>query len=224
MSAPAIPLPEVPNQKPHVITVSIVEDDDWIRKNMTAQINLHSGFRCSSQHRSAEEALQEIPSIKPDVILMDINLPGMSGIDCLRQLKQLVPDVNVLMLTVYEDSDRIFDSLKAGANGYLLKRTAQTELLQAIEQVQQGCSPMSGLIARKVVEFFKQRGETSSALGTLSPREREILGRLGDGMSYKEIATGLNLSVDTVRMHIRGIYRKLHVHSRGEAVAKLHSQ
>jgi DNA-binding NarL/FixJ family response regulator len=202
------------------IKVSIVEDDDWIRENLAGRIDRTPGFRCVSRHRNGEEALLALPAAAPDVILMDINLTKMSGIKCLRRLKTVLPEANVLMLTVYEDSDRIFESLKAGASGYLLKRISHTELIQAIKQVQCGGSPMTSVIARKVVEFFKQHGQSSAQLERLSPREREILARLGDGEAYKGIADGLNLSVDTVRMHIRGIYKKLHVHSRGEAVAK----
>jgi DNA-binding NarL/FixJ family response regulator len=202
------------------IKVSIVEDDDWIRENLAGRIDRTCGFRCVSRHRNGEEALSALPAATPDVVLMDINLTKMSGIECLQRLKAVLPRANVVMLTVYEDSDRIFDSLKAGASGYLLKRTSHTELMQAIEQVQGGGSPMTSVIARKVVEFFKQSGKSSAELERLSPREREILALLGDGAAYKEIADSLGLSVDTVRMHIRGIYKKLHVHSRGEAVAK----
>jgi DNA-binding NarL/FixJ family response regulator len=203
-----------------VITVSIVEDDDWIREKLAAQINQASGFRCVSLHRNGEEALQALPAIAPNVVLMDINMPKMNGIECLHRLKALAPGLNILMLTVYEDSDRIFDSLKAGANGYLLKRTSSSELIQFIRQAHQGGSPMSNVIARKVVGFFKQSRHASGHLEQLSKREKEILDQLRSGAAYKHIADNLGLSIDTVRMHIRGIYRKLQVHSRGEAVAK----
>lgn len=204
-----------------IIRIAIVEDDDWVRDGLADQIEQISGFQCISRHRSAEDALRELPRQNPDVILMDINLPGLSGIECVRRLKDVLPNANILMLTVYEESEKIFDSLKAGANGYLLKRTPQKELMEAIAQVHAGGSPMSGLIARKVVQYFKQSAVASSELETLSAREREILERLGEGEPYKLIADALRLSIDTVRMHVRGIYRKLHVHSRGEAVAKL---
>lgn len=207
------------NSAVHAIRIAVVEDDEWVRNGMADQINDEPQFQCISRHGSGEEAVKELPKSRPDVILMDINLPGMNGIECVRRLKEALPDANILMLTVYEESDKIFDSLKAGASGYLLKRTPQKELMEAIVHVHVGGSPMTGLIARKVVQYFKQRSSPSE-LETLSAREREILERLGEGAAYKEIADALRLSIDTVRMHIRGIYRKLHVHSRGEAVAK----
>jgi len=151
---------------------------------------------------------------------MDINLPKMSGIECVRQLKRLVPGVQILMLTVYEDSEKIFDSLLAGAGGYLLKRTPQAEIMDAITEVHRGNSPMTGHIARKVVQYFNQRGSAETEIEKLSKREKEVLDHLAQGIPYKEIADVLCLSIDTVRMHIKGIYGKLHVHSRGEAVAK----
>jgi DNA-binding NarL/FixJ family response regulator len=151
---------------------------------------------------------------------MDINLPKMNGIECVRQLKALIPSAQVLMLTVYEDSDKIFNSLLAGASGYLLKRTPQAEILDAVADVHRGNSPMTGHIARKVVQYFNQRGGGGTDVEKLSQREREVLEHLAQGMPYKEIATLLSLSLDTIRVHIKGIYGKLHVHSRGEAVAK----
>lgn len=202
------------------IKVAIVEDDDWIRENLSSQINAAPGFRCIRRYRTGEEALAELPGDAPDVVLMDINLPGLSGIECVRRLKALRPSVAILMLTVYEESDRIFDSLRAGASGYLLKRSAEKELLEAIAQVHQGGSPMSSLVARKVVQFFNRLGDAASELQRLSPREKEILELLSRGAAYKEIGDQLGLSIHTVRMHIRGIYGKLQVHSRGEAVSK----
>lgn len=202
------------------IKVSIVEDDAWIRENLATQIAQANGFVCAGSYASAEEALQQLPAQPPDVILLDINLPGMNGIECARKLKSLLPTAQILMLTVYEDSDRIFKSLLAGASGYLLKRTPQAEILQAIADVHRGNSPMNGHIARKVVQYFNQRGRADKELETLSEREREVLDRLAEGIAYKEIADALALSIDTVRMHIKAIYTKLHVHSRGEAVAK----
>jgi DNA-binding NarL/FixJ family response regulator len=202
------------------ISISIVEDDDWIRDNLACQIDLSPGYRCISRYRTAEEALAGLPTDAPDVVLMDINLPGLSGIECVRRLKALKPSLNILMLTVYEESDQIFDSLRAGASGYLLKRSAETELLDAIAQVHQGGSPMSSLVARKVVQFFNHLGDAAPELQRLSPREKEILEWLSRGAAYKEIGDRLSLSIHTVRMHIRGIYGKLQVHSRGEAVAK----
>jgi DNA-binding NarL/FixJ family response regulator len=203
-----------------IIRVAVVEDDEWVRNNLAAQIDSSPHFRCVSRHATGEDALKQLPGSLPDVVLMDINLPGISGIECVRRLKETLPDTNILMLTVYEESGKIFNSLKAGASGYLLKRTPKNELIEAITHVHKGGSPMTGLIARRVVQYFKQIGETPQELEALSTREREILEQLSEGAAYKEIADVLRLSIDTVRMHIRGIYRKLHVHSRGEAVAK----
>jgi DNA-binding NarL/FixJ family response regulator len=202
------------------IRVSIIEDDDWIRENLASQIARTNGFVCASRYRSGEEAIGAITKDAPDVILMDIRLPKMSGIECVRKIKPLVPAAQIMMLTVYEDSDKIFDSLLAGASGYLLKRTPQVEIMEAIAEVHRGNSPMSGHIARKVVQYFNQRGHDDKDIEKLSKREREVLDRLAQGIPYKEIADVLALSIDTVRMHIKGIYGKLHVHSRGEAVAK----
>jgi len=202
------------------IKVSIIEDDDWIRENLAEQIRLAGGFRCLGCYRTAEGALEHLIKEVPDVVLMDINLPKMSGIECVRQLKALIPSVQILMLTVYEEGDKIFNSLLAGASGYLLKRTPQAEILEAIAEVHRGNSPMTGHIARKVVQYFNQRGSAEKEIEKLSKREREVLDHLAQGIPYKEIADVLSLSIDTVRMHIKGVYGKLHVHSRGEAVAK----
>jgi DNA-binding NarL/FixJ family response regulator len=202
------------------IKISIIEDDDWIRENLATQIRQTHGFACAGCYRNGEEALTGLPKAIPDVVLMDINLPRMSGIECVRKLKAMFPSTHVLMLTVYEDSDKIFDSLLAGASGYLLKRTPQAEILEAIRDVSNGNSPMTGHIARKVVQYFNQRGDAQKEIEKLSRREREVLDHLAQGMPYKEIADVLTVSIDTVRMHIKGIYGKLHVHSRGEAVAK----
>jgi DNA-binding NarL/FixJ family response regulator len=203
------------------IKVSIIEDDDWIRENLSKQIRQTPGFACVQVCRNAEEALTQIPRDVPDVVLVDINLPKMNGIECVRSLKQLAPSVQILMLTVYEDSDKVFQSLLAGANGYLLKRTPQSEIMAAIADVHRGNSPMTGHIARKVVQYFNQRGTESGELKELSQREREVLEHLAKGIAYKEIADALSVSIDTVRCHIKAIYSKLHVHSRGEAVALL---
>lgn len=202
------------------IKISIIEDDDWIRENLASQVGRTPGFHCAGCFQNAEDALTQIPKDPPDVVLMDINLPRMNGIECVKKLKALVPSAQIMMLTVYEDSDRIFNSLLAGASGYLLKRTPQAEILEAIAEVHRGNSPMSGHIARKVVQYFNQRGSADKEIERLSKREREVLDQLAQGIPYKEIADVLSLSIDTVRMHIKGIYGKLHVHSRGEAVAK----
>jgi DNA-binding NarL/FixJ family response regulator len=206
------------------IKVSIVEDDDWIRENLANRIAHTDGFVCAGACRTGEEAVAQLPAQAPNVILMDINLPKMNGIECVRQLKTLIPTAQILMLTVYEDSDKIFNSLLAGASGYLLKRTPQADILEAIADVHRGNSPMTGHIARKVVQYFNQRGGGISEVEKLSAREREVLDYLARGIAYKEIAAALSVSIDTVRVHIKGIYGKLHVHSRGEAVAKYFRQ
>ena len=208
-------------RKPRVpIKVAIIEDDDWIRETLTAQLRDSTSFVCAGSYGSGEEAVARIPENVPDVVLMDINLPKMNGIECVRQLKALAPSVQILMLTVYEDSDKIFNSLLAGASGYLLKRTPRAEILEAIADVYRGSSPMTGHIARKVVQYFNQRGHHDTEIEKLSKREHEVLDYLAQGVPYKEIADVMSLSIDTVRIHIKGIYSKLHVHSRGEAVAK----
>ena len=202
------------------LRVAVVEDDEWVRENLARELNHSAGFSCLGAFRSAEAAIEGVPALKPDVVLMDINLPGMDGVQCVRRLKELCPEVQFLMLTVYEESDKIFNSLLAGARGYLLKRTTTPELLEAIRQVREGGAPLTDHIARKVVHYFNQLGAKSSSLEALSARERQVLEKLAQGASYKEVADQLALSVDTVRMNVRHIYGKLHVHSRGEAVAK----
>jgi DNA-binding NarL/FixJ family response regulator len=202
------------------IKVAIIEDDAWIRENLAARITQTQGFVSAGTYQTGEEAIERLPAQAPDVVLMDINLPKMNGIECVRQLKGLIPSAQILMLTVYEDSDKIFNSLVAGASGYLLKRTPQAEILDAIADVHRGNSPMTGHIARKVVQYFNQRGNLGPDMEKLSNREREVLDHLARGVPYKEIASSLAVSIDTIRAHIKGIYSKLHVHSRGEAVAK----
>ncbi|MBI5692208.1 MAG: response regulator transcription factor [Verrucomicrobia bacterium] len=202
------------------IRVSIVEDDDWIRDNLAAGLDDTPGLRCLSRFRSAEEALAALPAAPPEVVLMDIGLPKMTGIECVRQLKAVAPSIQVLMLTVYGDSERVFSALLAGADGYLLKRASREELLDAIRQVHRGESPMDGHIARQVVQFFNRRGAAPAEVDQLSRREREVLEQLARGAAYKQIADTLGISIETLRGYIKVVYRKLHVHSRGEAVAK----
>ena len=202
------------------IRVSIVEDDDDVRKSLAVLLNGSEGFECVSAHRSAEDALAVIPGRRPDVVMMDINLPGQSGIDCVRQLKARLPATHFLMLTMYEDSKLIFQSLGAGASGYLLKRTAPAKLLEAIQEMQGGGAPMSSGIARIVVQHFQDRFAPAAKTDRLSPREREVLDLLAKGHRYKEIAEQLGISFDTVRAHLRNIYDKLQVRSRTEAVVK----
>jgi DNA-binding NarL/FixJ family response regulator len=203
-----------------MITVSIVEDDVRVRGTLARLIDRSEGFRCVSQHPSAENALQELSSVKPAVVLMDINLPGINGVECVRRLKPLLPETQIVMLTVYEDTDLIFDALAAGATGYLLKRTPAAELLAAVREVQGGGSPMTSHIARKVVQSFRRDEARAPDAAALSPREQEVLSHLASGYLYKEIAAKLNISYDTVHTYIRRIYEKLQVHSRTEAVAK----
>lgn len=202
------------------IRVSVVEDDARVRGSFSRLVDRSQGFSCVSQHRTAEEALEALLRVRPDVVLMDINLPGMSGVECVRRLKVLLPETQVVMLTVYEDTDLIFGALAAGATGYLLKRTPADELLRGIGDVHRGGSPMSSHIARKVVQSFRQADADAAQEGTLSPREHEVLDYLARGYLYKEIAAELAISYDTVHTYVRRIYEKLQVHSRTEAVAK----
>lgn len=202
------------------IRVSIVEDDTRVRNSLEKLIRVSPGFEAVSVHPSAEAALEALPTILPDVVLMDINLPGMNGVECVRQIKVIIPKTQIVMLTVYENTDMIFKALAAGASGYLLKQTPPPELLAALQDVHQGGSPMSSHIARKVVASFQQPSNSSAELATLSGREQEVLDYLAKGFLYKEIAAAMHISYDTVHTHIRNIYEKLHVRSRTEAVAK----
>ncbi len=201
-------------------SVAIVEDDAGIRENLVELLNSSPGYHCVGACASGEEALAQIPHWRPEVVLMDINLPRMSGIECVTRLKARVPELLVLMLTVYEDGDSIFRALKAGASGYLIKRVATDKLLNAIDDVCAGGAPMSCHIARKVVQFFHQAGPSDEVSENLSPRETEILELLVAGCFFKEIADQLGISSETVRTHVNHIYRKLHVRSRTEAVVK----
>jgi DNA-binding NarL/FixJ family response regulator len=202
------------------IRVAIVEDNSRVRSSLARLIALSDGFDCVSQHATGEEAVADLPKMKPDVILMDINLPGINGVECVRQLKPVLPATQVMMLTVYENTDLIFQALSAGATGYLLKQTPPGELLDAVREVHGGGSPMTGHIARKVVASFVQSGSSSRDFENLTPREKEVLDHLAKGFLYKEIAETMGISYDTVHTHIRKIYEKLHVRSRTEAVAK----
>src|SRR4051795_8894292 len=202
------------------INVSIVEDSDKFRETLARILNRSEGFRCISQYPNAEDALKALPQDKPEVVLMDINLPGMNGVECVRQLKVLMPTLQVMMLTVYEDTDNIFNALAAGAAGYLLKRTKTAELLEAIREVHRGGSPMTTHIARKVTQSFHRAGPSAQATENLSEREQEVLDCLSQGFLYKEIAEKLGISYETVHTYIRRIYEKLQVRTRTEAVAK----
>jgi DNA-binding NarL/FixJ family response regulator len=202
------------------VTVSIVEDNDQLRGTLARVISRTAGFQCLSQYANAETALEAIPKAKPNVVLMDINLPGMNGVECVRRLKQILPDTLIVMLTAYEDTENIFNSLAAGASGYLLKRTSSAELLAAIKDVQSGGSPMTTHIARKVVQSFQKTGPSHQPAENLSPREQEVLDCLSQGFLYKEIAERLGISFETVRTYVRRIYEKLQVRTRTEAVTK----
>ena len=202
------------------IKVAIVDDDEGIRSSLSALIKRAPGCKLVGEYANGETALKEIPKQMPDVVLMDINLPGMKGYECVRRLKQAQPTIHFLMLTVYEDSDSLFNSLRAGASGYLLKRTASARLLEAIQDVFEGGSPMSPQLARRVVQFFSKPATQDSGLAKLTPAEREFLDQLAKGYAYKEIADRMNISIDTVRSYVRTVYEKLHVHSRTEAVVK----
>jgi len=202
------------------ISVSIVEDNEKLRSTLARVINRADGFRCVSDYGNAEDALKNLPQIRPDVVLMDINLPGMNGVECVRQLKQLLPQTQVMMLTVYEDTENIFNALTAGANGYMLKRTSSKELLEAIHEVHRGGSPMTMHIARKVVQSLQQTAGTANPTENLSEREQQVLDQLRQLLMYKEIAEKLGISYETVHTYIRRIYEKLQVRTRTEAVAK----
>jgi DNA-binding NarL/FixJ family response regulator len=204
-----------------MISVSIVDDEKGLRDSIATFVNGSPGFQCVSAYGSAETALKGLPEDKPNVVLMDINMAGMTGIECVERLKALAPEMQIVMLTVYEDTDKIFRALSAGASGYLLKRLSPGKLLQAIREVQAGGSPMSSSIARKVVASFQKAGRAAvEKQSHLSPREEMVLDRLAKGLTYKQIADQLGISIDTIRTYLRRIYEKLHVQSRTEAVAK----
>jgi DNA-binding NarL/FixJ family response regulator len=202
------------------ISVAIVEDNAEIRRNLSRYIGEAPGFRCACACASGDEALRVIPQAPPEIVLMDIQMPGMSGIACTAALKKLLPSVPVMMLTVYEDNDAIFNALKAGASGYLLKRSAPAKLLEAIKELHQGGAPMTSEIARRVIDSFHPAKPAAHPQDKLTAREEEILEYLAKGYVTKEIADKLSVSYDTVRYHLKHIYDKLHVHSRTEAVIK----
>lgn len=205
-----------------MITVAIVEDNNVIREGLAALINGTPGYACNGEYSSCEAFLSKLSNLQVDVVLMDIGLPGISGIEGVKEAIQKKSDMNILMLTIYEDSDKVFDALCAGACGYLVKKTPPAKLLEAIKDVFEGGSPMSSNVARQVIMAFKETKSSSVSDSDfeLSHREKEVLGLLADGYNYQEIANSLFISVDTVRHHIRNIYKKLHVHSQSEAVAK----
>jgi DNA-binding NarL/FixJ family response regulator len=216
-ATPAVPAKAMGAQ---LIRVAIVEDDNVLRSSLAQLVNDATGYRCLCVCSTGEEALKQIPRVAPDVVLMDIQLPGISGIECARKMKQALPRVQILMLTVYEDNDRIFSALEAGASGYMLKRAEPEEILQAVAEVYTGGAPMSSQIARRVVESFRKPLPEADAEAALSSREQEILALLTKGYSNKEIALQMHISITTVATHLQHIYQKLHVRGRTEAVAK----
>jgi DNA-binding NarL/FixJ family response regulator len=202
------------------VSLAIVEDNPGFRESLARMLNDAPGFRCPHTYGTAEEALHGIPAARPDVVLMDINLPGMSGVECVRRLHALGPPIRVIMLTVYENTENIYAALKAGASGYILKRTAPAKLLEAIQDVVDGGAPMSSAIARKVVRSFQETPSTAGKMENLSAREQEVLDMLAKGYLYKEISDQLQLGLGTIKTYVRRIYEKLHVQSRTEAVVK----
>lgn len=203
--------------------VAIVEDNKTIRESLVEFVQADPEYHCVCACTTAEEALRMIPRHQPDIVLMDIQLPKLSGIECTAQLKQLLPSVQIIMVTVYEDTERIFKALRAGACGYLLKRCIPEELIAAVREVRQGGAPMSREIARKVIASFQEPVAAAAGMEGLSPREREILELLAQGFPNKEIAARVGVSDGTVRWHLRHVYEKLHVRSRTEAALKFRS-
>lgn len=208
------------------ISVCIVDDNKALRSALEEIIGMSQGFKCLGSMGSAEEAMQKLPKLKPEVVLMDIDLGGKeTGIDCVRELKDRMTSTNFMMCTVYEENDKIFEALRAGASGYILKKTAPAKMLESIRELYEGGSPMSSQIARKVVAAFQNRvpgaiPNNNLDIGTLSAREKEILELLSKGMMYKEIAIQLNISQETIRKHAYHVYEKLHVGNRVEAINK----
>jgi RNA polymerase sigma factor (sigma-70 family) len=204
------------------IKVSIVEDKTDIRSALEQIITMADGFELISSYRSGEESLDGLPATQPDIVLMDINLGGINGIECVKQLKSVFPSMKFMMCTVYEEDEQIFEALRAGASGYILKKTSPAKLIEAIRELYDGGAPMSSQIAAKVVSAFQQTkaGVADESVATLSNREREILDYLSRGLLYKEIAAELGISQETVRKHVYNIYEKLHVSNRIEAVNK----
>jgi len=204
------------------ISIAIVEDLDEARQALHDFIALKHEFHIAGIYKTAEGAVVEIPFLKPDVVIMDINLPGISGIECIRQLKNKLPRTQFMMFTVYEDDENVFEALKAGASGYLLKNTGMAQITEGLKDLYNGGSPMSVNIARKLVSVYQKQSNENTAHDALSVRENEILQLLSKGLLYKEIADKLSISVNTVRHHIHNIYEKLHAQNRTEALNKVY--
>ena len=203
------------------ITLAIVEDLDEVRDGLKNFISLSTDFKILDTFKTAEEALYDLPKLRPDIVIMDINLPGMSGIECIKLIKDKSPDTQFMMFTVYENDEKVFEALKAGASGYLLKNTGLVQLIESLKELHTGGSPMSANIARKLVTLFRSEQKETANVEVLSNRENEILQLLAKGLLYKEIADQLSISVSTVRQHIHHIYEKLHVQNRTEAINKV---
>ncbi len=206
------------------IRVVIVEDLEEVIEGLSAFIKKDNALQLVAAFRTAEAAALELPILKPDLVVIDINLPGMTGIECVRQVKKLVPEIQFMMFTVYENNDQVFDALKAGASGYLLKKTAPLQIIESIKELHAGGSPMSAAIARKLVSVFNEQNVTTPVRqdSVLSPREKEVLELVAKGLLYKEISDQLGISFHTVRQHIGKIYEKLHVHNKTEAINKVY--
>ncbi len=202
------------------VRIVIVEDQPRVSESLAKLINRTPGFQVIVTCPNGETAVNEVPRLKPDVVLMDIGLPGMSGIECVRQLKTAMPTLTIIMLTVYDEGEFLFNSLKAGASGYLLKRTTGEKLIEAIQEARLGGVPLTRQMANQVAHYFQHLGAATSEMDTLSKRERETLALLAEGFRYKEIADRLSISIETVREYVQNTYRKLHVTSRTEAVVK----
>ncbi|HEX6224817.1 MAG TPA: response regulator transcription factor [Chryseolinea sp.] len=202
------------------ISLVIIEDLAEVREGLVQFISLNSEFIIKGSFEAAEDALQDLPRLKPDIVIMDINLPGISGIECIRQVREKIPSTQFMMFTVYENDEKVFEALKAGATGYLLKNTGLLQLVEGLKDLYNGGSPMSANIARKLVSLFRKDYSDPVNAGELSKRENEVLQLLSKGLLYKEIADSLGISVGTVRQHIHKIYEKLHVQNRTEAINK----
>src|SRR6266496_799579 len=202
------------------LSIAIVEDLDAVRNGLKEFISLNTDFIVVGAYKNGEEALANLPLVEADIVIMDINLPGMNGIECIRQVKDKSPSTQFMMFTVYENDEKVFEALKAGASGYLLKNTGLVQLVESLKELYDGGSPMSANIARKLVTVFRDNQKQTESLETLTNRENEILQLLAKGLLYKEIANQLSISVATVRQHIHHIYEKLHVQNRTEAINK----
>lgn len=209
---------------PESITVAIVEDNAGMRRTIEMVLKRAPDIRWVGSFPDGEQALRELPSLKPRIVLMDINLPGIDGVQCVARLTQELPEVQVIMLTVYDDTEAIFNSLAAGAGGYLLKPVRSAQLMDAIKEIAAGGAPMSSNIARRVVQAFKKPAATIDDMNRLAPREREVLDLLAQGLMQKEIAEKIGVGYWTVQTYIARIYQKLHVHSRAQAVARYHGR